>query len=105
MRPTLSSSSYSPSVVLLLTLGSFPLSSYLDNQPYHDSISLNTLYGLLALLIAQPAAASHSHADPPSSSSSSSSSSDDDGSTRHRGGRPAKRAKLDAHGDNAQPGP
>ncbi|GAA5921902.1 hypothetical protein JCM3775_003407 [Rhodotorula graminis] len=78
------------------------LESYLDNQPYHDSISLNTLYGLLALLVAQPA--SHSHAAPAPSSSFDTSSSDDDGTSRYRGGRAAKRARLSSHGENVQPG-
>ncbi|GAA5840615.1 hypothetical protein JCM9279_007381 [Rhodotorula babjevae] len=80
------------------------LESYLDNQPYHDSISLNTLYGLLALLVAQPA--SHSHAASASSSSSTTSSSDDDDddTARRLAGRPAKRAKLNGHGEDAQPG-
>ncbi|GAA5909479.1 hypothetical protein JCM8208_006538 [Rhodotorula glutinis] len=78
------------------------LESYLDNQPYHDSISLNTLYGLLALLVAQPT--SHPHVAPASSPSSDTSSSDDDGTTRRRPSRPAKRAKLNGHDESAQAG-
>ncbi|GAA5940762.1 uncharacterized protein JCM15063_006354 [Sporobolomyces koalae] len=50
------------------------LESYLDNQPYHDSISLNTLSAQLSLLLAQPDSALRR----PSHSPSTSSSSDDD---------------------------
>lgn len=80
--------------------------SYLDNQPYHDSISLNTLYGQLALLSVQPAPLPTLDAAPTSSSSSSSSASDssDDelypsasnGRSKPGGGskRAAKRARV-----------
>ncbi|POY70688.1 hypothetical protein BMF94_6302 [Rhodotorula taiwanensis] len=58
------------------------LDGYLDNQPYHDSIALNTLYGQLALLSAQPASLPYARrSDTSSSSSDSSSSSSDDEST------------------------
>lgn len=82
--------------------------SYLDNQPYHDSISLNTLYGQLALLSVQPAPLPALNAAAPSSSSSSSSASDssDDelypaarnGRSVSAGGskRAAKRARVTA---------
>ncbi|BGP18450.1 hypothetical protein JCM10213_003183 [Rhodosporidiobolus nylandii] len=76
------------------------LDAYLDNQPYRDSVALNTLYGLLALLLAQPPS-SASGVNAPSSSSSGSSSdsdSDDERHTRRRkrqGGSPSKRAKVD----------
>ncbi|GAA5874399.1 hypothetical protein JCM3774_005026 [Rhodotorula dairenensis] len=83
------------------------LDGYLDNQPYHDSILLNTLYGQLALASSQPASLPpHAAAAPSSSSSSSSSSasdsSDDDAvhlatagrSRSHRSKRSAKRARL-----------
>ncbi|GAA5916452.1 hypothetical protein JCM5296_006568 [Sporobolomyces johnsonii] len=70
------------------------LESYLDNQPYHDSIALNTLYGLLALLLAQPLSLSDS-------ASSTDSSDDDDereGGARAwrsgQGGRPPKRSRV-----------
>ncbi|GAA5961802.1 hypothetical protein JCM21900_003314 [Sporobolomyces salmonicolor] len=70
------------------------LESYLDNQPYHDSIALNTLYGLLALLLAQPPSLSDF-------ASSTDSSDDDDerdvGGRAWRagqGGRTAKRSRL-----------
>ncbi|GAA6044707.1 hypothetical protein JCM8097_000240 [Rhodosporidiobolus ruineniae] len=66
------------------------LDAYLDNQPYHDSIALNTLYGLLALLVAQP---SPSTAPTPRRARSSSSSSESDGGPRS-GGRAAKRPRL-----------
>lgn len=81
--------------------------SYLDNQPYHDSISLNTLYGQLALLSVQPAPLPTLDAAPSSSSSSSSASdsSDDElypaarnGRSASAGGtkRAAKRARVTA---------
>ncbi|GAA5827377.1 hypothetical protein JCM3770_000544 [Rhodotorula araucariae] len=69
------------------------LESYLDNQPYHDSIALNTLYGLLALLLAQPPPASDASASSNSSSDPDSSSDDEHARRRPRGGRPSKRAK------------
>lgn len=65
---------------LSLTLLRFCLKltySFLPAHPYHDSITLNTLAGLLALLIAQPASNKSS-----SSSSSSSDDSDSDFSTK-----------------------
>ncbi|GAA5837376.1 hypothetical protein JCM11251_002094 [Rhodosporidiobolus azoricus] len=78
------------------------LDAYLDNQPYHDSIALNTLYGQLALLVAQPAAS----APPAPSSSSSSSDSDEELSTQRRlkrKERSPKRAKTDADAASADP--
>ncbi|GAA6010673.1 hypothetical protein JCM10207_007799 [Rhodosporidiobolus poonsookiae] len=51
------------------------LEAYLDNQPYRDSITLNTLAGQLALLVSQPAPFAHGARRPPSSDSSDS---DDD---------------------------
>ncbi|GAA5981001.1 hypothetical protein JCM11641_001426 [Rhodosporidiobolus odoratus] len=81
------------------------LDAYLDNQPYHDSIALNTLYGQLALLLAQPPPSNPPNGHP-AAASSSSSSSDSDSSTsstsprwrrkKVQGGSPLKRAKLDA---------
>ncbi|TNY22921.1 Proteophosphoglycan ppg4 [Rhodotorula diobovata] len=82
------------------------LESYLDNQPYHDSIALNTLYGLLALHLALPASSRPSAA--ASSSSSDSSSSDEEGGgfrrCGHSNGRASKRQKLAADGAPVQPG-
>ncbi|GAA5908550.1 hypothetical protein JCM6882_001297 [Rhodosporidiobolus microsporus] len=77
------------------------LDAYLDNQPYHDSIALNTLYGLLALLTAQPSVTAAPP--PPASSSSSSSDSDDERPSRRKAsnGRSAKRAKTDADAASA----
>ncbi|GAA5897258.1 uncharacterized protein JCM6883_006633 [Sporobolomyces salmoneus] len=71
------------------------LESYLDNQPYHDSITLNSLSGQLSLLLAQPGP---SLVRPTVPSSASSSSSDDDegttrGNRRRQGGRNEKRVK------------
>ncbi|GAA5985921.1 hypothetical protein JCM10908_006332 [Rhodotorula pacifica] len=77
------------------------LDGYLDNQPYHDSISLNTLYGQLALLSIQPALPTLAPT-ASSSSSSSDSSSDDDGLYPSKNGRSssnpraAKRARVTA---------
>lgn len=71
------------------------LESYLDNQPYHDSIALNTLSAQLALLLAQPSPTGR-HLLAPSSSSSSDGESGDDhgGGQRAQGGRDEKRAKF-----------
>ncbi|GAA5960333.1 hypothetical protein JCM8115_001145 [Rhodotorula mucilaginosa] len=88
------------------------LDGYLDNQPYHDSISLNTLYGQLALLSVQPAPLPPLNAVPSSSSSSSSASdsSDDElypaarnGRSAAAGGskRAAKRARVTARANHS----
>ncbi|GAA6016283.1 hypothetical protein JCM11491_006802 [Sporobolomyces phaffii] len=67
------------------------LESYLDNQPYHDSITLNTLSALLSLLLAQPGPA----ALPPRPLSPTSSEDDDeDENGRKQGGRNSKRLKV-----------
>ncbi|BGP26380.1 proteophosphoglycan ppg4 [Rhodotorula toruloides] len=75
------------------------LDAYLDNQPYTDSIKLNTLYGLLALLTAQPSNFSAARTQAPSSSDDSDSPSEDEYglSRKRRNGRssqPAKRARA-----------
>ncbi|BGP42091.1 hypothetical protein JCM10449v2_006093 [Rhodotorula kratochvilovae] len=80
------------------------LESYLDNQPYHDSIALNTLYGLLALLLAQPPSLSGASASSSAGSDSDSSSDEESARRRRRGGRPSKRAKRDGEAASAQPG-
>ncbi|GJN92563.1 hypothetical protein Rhopal_005593-T1 [Rhodotorula paludigena] len=69
------------------------LDSYLDNQPYHDSVALNTLYGLLALLLAQPASLPSSA--PSRKFASDTSSDEDEGVQARQNGRSAKRVKLD----------
>ncbi|GAA5865195.1 hypothetical protein JCM8547_008310 [Rhodosporidiobolus lusitaniae] len=73
------------------------LDAYLDNQPYHDSIALNTLYGLLALLLAQLPPSDRRSTSPSAASSSSASSSDEKelyGRKKEKK-RAGKRAKLD----------
>ncbi|GAA6062656.1 hypothetical protein JCM10212_000556 [Sporobolomyces blumeae] len=75
------------------------LESYLDNQPYHDSITLNSLAGQLALLIAQPGpdlATASTRARLASSSSSSSASSDDDSTQSGDARTKQRRAQSDA---------
>ena len=77
---------------------------YLDNQPYHDSISLNTLSAQLALLLAQPGPTTF-QPPPPSSSSSSDDEQDDNGKRRigngtngrDQEGRIGKRVKAVEH--------
>ncbi|BGO93554.1 hypothetical protein NBRC10512_000711 [Rhodotorula toruloides] len=71
------------------------LDAYLDNQPYTDSIKLNTLYGLLALLTAQPSNFSAARTRASSASEDSDSSSDDEFglSRKRRNGRSSQSAK------------
>jgi hypothetical protein len=69
------------------------ISSFLPAHPYHDSITLNTLAGLLALLIAQPASNKSSS----SSSSSSSDEGDSDASTK-----PTTRKRKAVDGPSAE---
>ncbi|GAA5847868.1 hypothetical protein JCM3766R1_001213 [Sporobolomyces carnicolor] len=71
------------------------LESYLDNQPYHDSIALNALSGQLSLLLAQPGPS----LDPPrhdrSCSSTTSSDSDDGDVGSHARSRPSLNDRRD----------
>ncbi|GAA5889859.1 hypothetical protein JCM16303_002399 [Sporobolomyces ruberrimus] len=61
------------------------LESYLDNQPYHDSITLNLLSAQLSLFLAQPGP-TPLHYRPPPPTDSSDSSGDEHGD-REQGGR------------------
>ncbi|GAA5987937.1 hypothetical protein JCM5350_006780 [Sporobolomyces pararoseus] len=75
------------------------LESYLDNQPYHDSITLNTLSAQLSLLLAQPGPTYHPPPPvAPSSASSTSGDEDVEGKRAAKGheqeGRNGKRAKI-----------
>ena len=81
--------------------------SYLDNQPYHDSITLNTLSAQLSLLLAQPGPTYHPPPPvAPSSASSTSGDEDVEGKRAAKGheqeGRNGKRAKISSDSSQGQ---